>query len=196
MISFGFSFEFSNNGLVIFADGILYGHGSFMDDFIKLDLNVYSHSSANSTSSYVISSNNIDSATWHARLGHIGRDRMTRLARESLLSSLTKVDLQLCEPCLAGKACRKPFGTTKRVANPIELVHSDICGPMNKKASHGASYFLTLIDDYLRYGYVYLISHRHEALDCFKRFVVEVENKHKQGIKTFRTNRGRKYLSD
>ena len=140
MISFGFSFEFSNNGLVIFGDGILYGHGSFMDDFIKLDLNVSSHSSANSASSYVISSNNIDSATWHARLGHIGRDRMTRLAREGLLSSLTKVDLQLCEPCLTGKACRKPFGTTKRVANPIELVHSDICGPMNKKARHYLSH--------------------------------------------------------
>ena len=68
MISFGFSFEFSNNGLVIFADEILYGHGSFMDGFIKLDLNVSSHSSVNSASSYVIGSNNIDSATWHARL--------------------------------------------------------------------------------------------------------------------------------
>ena len=55
---------------------------------------------------------------------------MTRLAREGLLVSLTKVDLQLCEPCLAGKACRKPFGTKKRVAHLIELVHSDICGPM------------------------------------------------------------------
>ena len=43
------------------------------------------------------------------------------------LGSLTKVNLQLCEPCLAGKACRKPFGTTKRAAQPIELVHSDIC---------------------------------------------------------------------
>ena len=75
MISFGFSFEFLNNGLVIFTDGIL--HESFMDGFIKLDLNVYSHSFVNSTSSYVIGSNNIDSSTWHARLGHIGRDRMT-----------------------------------------------------------------------------------------------------------------------
>ena len=35
LISFGFSFEFSNNGMVIFADGILYGHGSFVDGFIK-----------------------------------------------------------------------------------------------------------------------------------------------------------------
>ena len=40
LISFCFSFEFSINGLVIFADGILYGHISFMDGFIKLDLNV------------------------------------------------------------------------------------------------------------------------------------------------------------
>ena len=34
-----------------------------MDGFIKLDLNVSSHSSVNCASSYVISSNNIDSAT-------------------------------------------------------------------------------------------------------------------------------------
>ena len=40
LISFGFSFEFSNDGLVIIADAILYGHGSFMDGFITLDLNV------------------------------------------------------------------------------------------------------------------------------------------------------------
>ena len=52
-----------------------------MDGFINLYLIFSSHSSVNSTSSYVIGSNNIDFATWHARLGHIGRDRMTWLAR-------------------------------------------------------------------------------------------------------------------
>ena len=46
-----------------------------MDGFIKLDLNVSYHSSVNYASSYVIGNNNIDSATWHARLGHIGRDK-------------------------------------------------------------------------------------------------------------------------
>ena len=121
---------------------------------------------------------------------------MAWLDREGLLGSLTKVDLQLCEPYLVGKACRKPFGMIKRVSQPIKHVHSDICGPMNKKASHGASYFLTLIDDYSRYGYVYFLSHRHEALDFFKRFVAEVENKHEKGLKTFRTDHGREYLFD
>ena len=66
---------------------------------------------------------------------------------------------------------------------------------MNKKARHGTFYFLTLIDDYLQYGYVYLISHHHEALNCFKHFVVEVENKNEKGLKTFRTDCGHEYLS-
>jgi len=46
---------------------------------------------------------------------------------------------------------------------------------MNVKACHRAIYFITLIDDYSQYGYTYLLSHRYEALDVFKRFVVEVE---------------------
>ena len=38
--------------------------------------------------------------------------------------------------------------------------------------------------------------HRHEALDCFKRFVAEVENKHEKGLKTFKIDRKCEYLSD
>ena len=101
----------------------------------------------------------------------------------------------MCEPCLAGKACRKPFGKAPKATHPLELVHSDICGPMNVKACHGASYFLTFIDDYSRFSYVYLISHRFEALDCFKCFMAEVENLKERNLKVFRTNKGREYLS-
>ena len=118
-----------------------------------------------------------DSVMWHVRLGHMRKDRLARLAREGLLGSITNVSLPMCELCLAGKAYRKPFGKALRVTHPLELVHSDICEPMNVKACHGASYFLTFIDDYSHFSYVYLISHCFEALDCFKRFVAEVENK-------------------
>ena len=62
------------------------------------------------------------------------------------------------------------------------------------KACHGGFYFLTVIDDYSRYGYVYLLAHRYEALDVFKRFVAEVETQLNQRVKTFRTNRGHEYL--
>ena len=83
-----------------------------------------------------------------------------------------------------------------RATQSLELIHSDICGPMNVKACHGTSYFLTFIDDYTRYGYVQLIAHRYGALDCFKHFVVEVENQHEKSLKALRTDRGREYLSD
>jgi len=51
-----------------------------------------------------------NSLKWHARLGYIGKDRMVRLAREGLLGSLANVSLPVCEPYLARKTCRTPFG--------------------------------------------------------------------------------------
>ena len=102
----------------------------------------------------------------------------------------------MCEPCLAGKAKRKPFGKASRASYPLKLVHSDICGPMNVRAHHGSSYFITFIDDYSHFGYVYLISHKSEALDSFRRFVHEVKNQMDKSLKTPQTDRGREYLSD
>jgi len=70
-----------------------------------------------------------------------------------------------------------------RASSPLELIHPDICGPINVKVRHGAIYFITLVDDYSRYGYVYLLSHRYEALDVFKCFVAEVETQLKRRVK-------------
>ncbi|XP_020112140.1 uncharacterized protein LOC109726761 [Ananas comosus] len=151
----------------------------------------------NNNSALLVSSDIVsDSIKWHARLGHIGQEKMARLARECLLGSLAKLSLPPCESCLAGKACRKPFGKACRATHPLELVHSDICRPMNVRARHDTYYFLTFIDDYSRYSSVYLLSHRSEALDYFKRFLVEVENQTERTLKVLRTDRGREYLSD
>ena len=64
------------------------------------------------------------------------------------------------------------------------------------RARHGADYFITFIDDFTRFGHVYLISHKSDALDCFKRYTNLVENQLNVKIKTLRTDRGREYLSD
>jgi len=53
---------------------------------------------------------NLESIKWYARLGHIGQDRMSRLAKEGHLGRLTKVKLPKCESCLAGMATAKSFG--------------------------------------------------------------------------------------
>jgi hypothetical protein len=110
------------------------------------------------------------------RLGHIGQQRMDILAKEGLLGHLECISLPTCEKYLKGKMARKPFGTGTRSKFPLQLFHSDICGPMNVRARHGGRYFITFIDDYTRYDHVYLISHKSEALACFKKFIILVKN--------------------
>ena len=60
---------------------------------------------------------------------------MVRLAREGLLGPLAEVNLPICEPYLADKACGKPFGEAVRATQSLELIHLDICGPMNVKVA-------------------------------------------------------------
>ena len=121
---------------------------------------------------------------------------MSRLAKQGLLGNSKKVKLSTCEHCLKGKLTRKPFGKATRAEFPLQLIHSDVCGPMNMRARYGAYYFITFIDDYSRYGVVYLISHKSEALSCFKTFMNIVENQLDRRIKALRTDRGREYLSE
>ena len=59
---------------------------------------------------------------------------MSRLAKEGLLGSLTRIYMSICENCLEGKTIRKPFGNGTRAEIPLQLFHSDICGPINVKA--------------------------------------------------------------
>ena len=173
---------------------VYYGHGFISNGFLILDIEHYN----NDSSVFLTSSDNAfdNLIIWHARLGHIGHERMTRLAREGLMGNLAKVTLSTCEHCLMGKSKRKPFGKATRASFPLQLIHSDICGPMNVRARHGGFYFITFIDDYTRYGHVYLISHNFEALDCFRRYMRLVENQLDKSIKALKTDRGREYLSE
>ena len=70
----------------------------------------------------------------------------------------------------------------------LELIHTDVCGPMNVQARGGYKYFITFTDDYSRYGYVYLMRRKSEAFEKFKEFWVESEKQLGQCIKTRRSN--------
>ena len=127
-----------------------------------------------------------DVNVWHARLGHIGQQRMNRLAKEGLLANIDNVILSTCEFCLAGKTVRKPFGKGTRAEFPMQLVHSNICGQMNQRARHGALYFIKFIDDYTRFGFVYLISHKSKALSGFNTYRIFVKNELDRKMKALR----------
>ena len=60
---------------------------------------------------------------------------------------------------------------------------------MNVSAKHGTSYFITFIDDYSRFGHVYLISHKSETLDCFRLYLNMVDNQLDNNVKALRIDR-------
>ncbi|KAL0445260.1 UNVERIFIED_CONTAM: Transposon Ty1-BL Gag-Pol polyprotein [Sesamum latifolium] len=90
----------------------------------------------------------------------------------------------------------KPFVGQSTLANGLlDLIHTDVCGPLNTQARGGYSYFVTFIDDYSRYRYVYLMRYKSEAFDRFKEYRLEVENQNGRKIKALWWDRGGGYLS-
>ena len=63
----------------------------------------------------------------------------------------------------------KPFKAKGyRAKEVLDLVHTDLCGPMSTSAREGYEYFITFIDNYSRYGYIYLMRDKSEAFEKFK----------------------------
>ena len=73
---------------------------------------------------------------------------MKKLHADGLLESLDYESFDTCEPCLMGKMTKTPFsGTMERATNLLEIIHTDVCGPMSVEARGGYRYVLTLTDD-------------------------------------------------
>ena len=109
--------------------------------------------------------------------GHINSNRIQRLIKDGLLEPLDFNGYPVCESCLKGKITKQPFNAKGiRAQKLLELVHSDVCGPMSIQARGGYEYFITFTNDYSRFGYVYLMKRKSEAFEKFKEFKAEVEN--------------------
>ncbi|KAL0411234.1 UNVERIFIED_CONTAM: Transposon Ty2-GR1 Gag-Pol polyprotein [Sesamum latifolium] len=91
---------------------------------------------------------------------------------------------------------KKPFVGQSAIANDLlDLVHTDVCGPLSIPSRGGFSYFITFTNDHSRYDYVYLMRYKSEAFGRFKEYRLEVENQTNRKIKALRSDRGGEYLS-
>jgi len=103
---------------------------------------------------------------------------------------------QKCETCIQPKKPRKGFTTCiERETNLFELVHSDVCDRNDVLTRSGKRYFISFIDDFSKYYYVYLINHKSELFDKFKVYKTKLENQLEKKIKILHSNRGGEYTS-
>ena len=119
--------------------------------------------------------------------------RIEHLIKEQILHPLGFSDADICIDCIKGKYAKQIKKGAIRSTGVLELIHTDICGPFLVKSVDGFDSFITFTDDYSRYGYIYPIKERSEALDKFKVFKAEVENQHNQKIKIVGSDRGGEY---
>ena len=132
-------------------------------------------------------SNDNETYLCHLRIGHISLDRINRLTKDGLLKDLIVGSLPVCESCLEGKMTKRPFTIEGlRAEEPLRLIHSDVCGPFVTQARGGYEYYVTFIDDYSRYGHVYLMRRKSEIFEKFKEFHVEAEKQLGKSLKILR----------
>ena len=137
-----------------------------------------------------------DTYLWHCRLGHINKNRLKKLQTEGILDSIDKNDFDKSECCLSGKLTKAPFSNVgERAKDLLGIIHTDVCGPLRTMGRYGERYFVTFTKDYSRYGYVYLMKHKHETFEKFQEFQNEVQNQLDRTIKILRSDRGGEYLS-
>ena len=80
---------------------------------------------------------------------------------------------------------KRPFSAKgKRSKEPLQLIHSDVYGPLSLQDRGGYEYFVTFIDNYSRYSYVYLMHKKSETFGKFKEFMAEAKKQLGRSLKT------------
>lgn len=142
----------------------------------------------------------VSSFTWHRRLGHINLQSMKKMrdgAVDGLNFNEECAEIQNCETCAYGKQTRLPFARSERHSeNVLDLIHSDLMGPMETISIGKSRYILSFVDDYSRKVFLYFLKEKSEVFYMFKAFKSLVENQTERKIKILRTDNGTEYLSN
>ncbi|KAL4281033.1 hypothetical protein GQ457_03G022420 [Hibiscus cannabinus] len=114
------------------------------------------------------------SSLWHRRMSHFNLRTLNYMQLNDFLSDLPKLNISddKCDSCQLGKSHRLPFSLdgVKRANMKLELVHSDLCGPMKTSSMNANMYFVLFIDDLTRMCWVYFLKSKLNVSDEFNDF--------------------------
>ena len=137
---------------------------------------------------------------WHLRLGHIGHGGLSTIVTKGYGIGINLASVsqwEMCNGCALGKQTRVSFmkSAPHHAKHVLEVIHSDVCGPMQTPTFSGKRYFVTFIDEKSHYCVVYLLQNKSEVADKFANFVALAENQTNKRVKTLRCDNGGEYTS-
>ncbi|KRT78250.1 hypothetical protein AMK59_6683 [Oryctes borbonicus] len=142
---------------------------------------------------------NEDVNLWHKRYGHICQANLDKLVKNGMVLGIDNLKvgkIEFCEPCIKGKMSRLPFGTRSKAKRLLEIVHSDVAGPITPLTHDGGKYFVSFIDDFSNFVTVYIIKNKGDVFSCFKEYAIMMQSKFDARISVLRSDNGREYISD
>ena len=80
--------------------------------------------------------------------------------------------------------------------NVLEIVHTDLCGPIGVQSYSGEKFFILFVDDYSRMMTVMYLKEKLEAFEKFKWYLARVEKKTRKRLKYLRSERGGEFISN
>ena len=114
------------------------------------------------------------SQLWHRRLGHLSNKVMRFLSNNVV--EIEHLDDDPCFICPLAKQTRLSFPSTSiSSVQPFELLHTNIWGDYRVPSTSGARYFLTIVDDYTRCIWVYLMNHKFDTHSILQSFIQLIE---------------------
>lgn len=131
-----------------------------------------------------------DNWLWHKRFCHVNFNNLIKVSKSSIvrgLPKLVKPENVLCKDCQMGKMTFVSFKSKSfSIENILDLVHTDLCGPMRSKSYFGDNYFMIFIDDYSKMMWVTFLRQKYEAFSKFKEFKALVEKDIGNNLKCLR----------
>ena len=98
--------------------------------------------------------------------------------------------------CVLGKNTKKSFpNNNKRSKGILDLIHSDICGPMSTPSLSRCLYYVIFIDDFSRKSWIYFLKAKNETFSKFLEFKDLIENQTRKHIRSLRTDNGGEFES-
>lgn len=133
---------------------------------------------------------------WHKRLGHLSHVRMQSLVEKIMVNGLSELSHNeaggVCDLCMRGKQNREkiPKKSSWRASRALQLVHTDVCGPIAPTSASGKRYVVNFIDDYSRKCWSFLLADKFEAMQAFKEFKAAAEREMGLNLVSLRSDRG------
>ncbi|GJS29325.1 ribonuclease H-like domain-containing protein [Tanacetum coccineum] len=138
---------------------------------------------------------NVSKLLWHNRLGHPADQVLSVLHNDLKISKSSTV--HICEVYHKVKQTIDPFLLSNHKSKTLgELVHLDLWGPYRVPSREGFRYFLTIVDDFSREVWVYLVKTKDEVFDVFVYFISLVANQFKVKLKIVRSDNGTEFLNN